>query len=128
VLTQQHEPRGLFARRLADHFRAPLDGGINGDAIPDGPPVSALPESVYRAGPIRTGDMRIGELDARPTISHPDIEIVQRGGVESDAHLAGGGFGDGVTGDVGQGLGGTVFVEQNGFHGNSFPLHYTENA
>jgi hypothetical protein len=56
------------------------------------------------------------QLDPRPAIAHPDIEVIQGGSLDANSHFAGAGIGDRVIGDILQIFYGTMFGQQNGFH------------
>jgi hypothetical protein len=74
---------------LADHVdpaAARLDARIEDDALTRLEPADAFSERFHDAGAVRAEDA--GLRDGRQSLADPDVEVIERRGVQTDEHLA----------------------------------------
>ena len=104
---------------LADH-RDPVamhQARVEDDALADSEAGNAVAERLDDAGPVRSEDARLRHR--REALSHPDVEMVERGSAEPDEHLPGPRDGVGHLLDL-HDLGAAVLVDAGGEHGTIF--------
>ena len=93
---------------------AVLDPGVEDDALPDLEAVHALAERFDDTRAVRAEDPRLRHRREAPP--HPDVEVVERCGMDPDEHLAGGRDGIRHLLDA-QHLGAAVLVDARREHG-----------
>src|SRR5262249_54905565 len=68
----------IFASAAAKITVTAAKAGIDHDAIPGTPLGYARPDFIHVASRVRAENMRQGQLDSRPTITHPQVGMIER--------------------------------------------------